>query len=142
MEGRNHLFKLVEEFNLCQKLCGLYDSPGACFCRQIKECNGACVGEENPEIYNERVNEALDHYAFPHKNFYLLDYGRHEEEKAVVKIENGKYIGFGFINLNGEEPTEEDLSDVINSFSDNKDVRQIIRSYIKQKSSKNIFPFG
>ena len=140
MEGRNHLFRLVEEYNLCQKLCGLYDSSGACFYRQIKECQGACVGEEAAEEYNARLKEALDYYALPYKNFFLLDHGRTEDEKAVVKIENGKYMGFGFISLNGEDPSEEELSDVIKSYPDNKDVRQIIRSYIKQKASNRILP--
>lgn len=140
MEGRKHLIMLVEEYILCQKLCGLYDTKGACFYRQIRECHGACVGEEAADEYNARVNEALEYYALPYKNFFLLDHGRTDDEKAVVKIENGKYMGFGYISLNGEDPNVEDLSDAIKHYPDNKDVRQIIRSFLRQNSNLNLLP--
>ncbi|MCF8234708.1 MAG: GIY-YIG nuclease family protein [Bacteroidales bacterium] len=135
MEARNHLFKLVEEHRLCQKLCGLYDSQGSCFHYQIRECLGACVGEETPDAYNSRVVQAIEDYSYPCRDFFLLDHGRNPDEKAVVKIENGKYIGFGYVGCNGEEPAIELLHDCIKAYPDNKDIRQILRSYLKVKHS-------
>lgn len=135
MEARNHLLRLVEEFSLCQKLCGLYGTNGACFHYQIKECNGACKGEEKPDDYNHRVDKALENYTLPYLDFFLLDFGREKDEKAVVKIENGKYIGFGYINCNGEAASTDMLNDCIKPYPDNKDVRQIIRSFINTTHS-------
>jgi DNA polymerase III subunit epsilon len=141
MEASNHLFKLVEEFELCQKLCGLYESQSACFHYQIKECKGACVGEEPPVEYNARLNQALGFYALPHQNFFLLDIGRNADEKAVVKVENGKYMGFGYVELCDENPSQELLHDCIKSYPDNKEVKQIIRSFIKYHPQKTIILF-
>ena len=31
LSAKNHLFTLTEAFNLCQKLCGLFDTHGSCF---------------------------------------------------------------------------------------------------------------
>ncbi len=42
-EGKQHLFNLIEKFGLCQKLCGLYKTEGACFQYQIHQCFGACA---------------------------------------------------------------------------------------------------
>ena len=47
-EGIGHLQKLIDEYNLCQKLCGLYSSSGGCFDHHMGICNGACVGKEMP----------------------------------------------------------------------------------------------
>ncbi len=130
-EGKEHLFKLTEKYTLCQKLNGLYQSQGACFHYQIGQCNGACIGEEKPEVYNERVREALDNYHFGNDSFFIMDKGRNKEEKAVVKIENGRYVGFGFINRNVTRL--EEINDCIRPMKDNREVRQIINGYIKRK---------
>ncbi len=92
--------KLVEKYNLCQKLCGLYDSSGACFHYSIMQCQGACTGKEPPENYNLRVEEAISRFNFDRQNFFVIDKGRHTEERSVVMVENGNYTGFGFIPHN------------------------------------------
>ncbi len=137
-EGKEHVGRLCEEFNLCQKLSGVYDSSGACFYYQIHKCNGACVGEESPEVYNERVYEALDNYQFKSQNFFVLDKGRDENESSVVKICNGKYMGFGFIDNNELDKPTELLNDCITQYRDNKEVRRIILSYLKKHRCKVI----
>lgn len=141
MEAKEHLFQLIEKYFLCQKLCGLYKTSGSCFQYQIKECRGACLGEEVPEEYNKRVEEALDYYALPHESFYVIDKGRNTEEKSVVKIEHGKYIGFGYFQANGSEIKTEDLDDAIRPYKDNKDVKQIIRSFLRRNEVKEIVEF-
>ncbi len=130
-EGKEHLFKLTEKYSLCQKLNGLYNTKGACFHYQIGQCNGACIGEESPENYNERVRMALDNYHFGNDSFFIMDKGRNKEEKAVVKIENGRYIGFGFISRNATHL--EEINDCIKPMRDNREVRQIIKGFIKRK---------
>lgn len=132
--GREHLFMLTEEFSLCQKLCGLYETSGACFHYQIKSCQGACVGKEEVLSYNDRVNQALEQYAMPHSSFFIIDEGRNKNEKAIIKIENRSYKGFGYITIDNCQPSEEMLNDCIKSYPDNKDVQQIIRSFIRKVS--------
>lgn len=139
MSAKSHLFMLTEAFRLCQKLCGLFDTKGACFHYNLRQCKGACVGLEPPEDYNERVLQATEPYRFDRKNFLLIDKGRTDSEKAVVGMENGKYMGFGYIDfeLNGELATD-DLRSCIKKYPDNRDVQQIIRAYVKRNKSVRI----
>ena len=134
-EARAHLQYLVDEYDLCQKLCSLYPANGACFYHQINKCKGACQGKEAPEEYNERVDAALERYIYRENNFYLLDKGRNDEELSVVKVCNGSYQGFGYI----AEDKSEDLSvlnDSIMPYADNKDVQVIIKGYLRKYPDK------
>ncbi len=135
-EGRDHLTKLCEDFNLCQKLVGLYDTSGACFHYQIHSCNGACIGEEPPDKYNIRLEESVDNYQFKHQNFFVIESGRSEEEYAVVKVQNGKYMGFGFLDRESGDSNMEQLNDCINTYRDNKEVRRIILNHLKNNDCR------
>ncbi|TAG95676.1 MAG: DNA polymerase III subunit epsilon [Bacteroidetes bacterium] len=53
------LYSLVQKYELCMKLCQLYRTKNACFDYQVKKCKGACIKEESPETYNERVKQAI-----------------------------------------------------------------------------------
>ena len=135
-EGKEHLTLLCEEYNLCQKLVGLYDTSEACFHYQIHVCKGACIGQEPVKLYNARVHEAIGNYQFDRQNFFVIDNGRNDGESSVVKIENGKYIGFGYLS---NELMSDDLTqmhDCIVCYKDNKEVRRIINTYIKKNKSK------
>lgn len=131
-EGKEHLYQLTLQFKLCQKLTGLYDSSGSCFLYQIHECKGACIGEEAPEKYNARVIEALENYHFRDQNFFLFDVGRTDDELAVIKVENGQYQGFGYVEKGFILQERDLLHECIVNQKDNKEVRRIIISYLKK----------
>lgn len=130
-EAKQHLYTLVEEYQLCQKLCGLYESDGVCFHYQLNQCLGACIQKETSTDYNQRVKSAVKNYQFKDDSFLMIDKGRDKEEKSVIKINKGKYIGFGFFPVNGDQIFVEELNKYINNYKDNKDVQQIIRSYLR-----------
>jgi DNA polymerase-3 subunit epsilon len=131
-EAKEHLHAMVEKFFLCQKLSGLYKSQGSCFQYQVHQCLGACIGEEQPDTYNKRVLEMLKNYELQHTNHLIIDKGRTQEEYSIVLIKNNKYRGFGFVDKN-QQLHPGNVEDYIQAFDDNKDVRQIIRSYLKHK---------
>ncbi|MBS4056344.1 MAG: GIY-YIG nuclease family protein [Bacteroidales bacterium] len=140
-EAREHLFFITEKFKLCQRLNGLYPGKGACFHHQIGQCNGACTGAESYEIYNQRVLEALEHYHFDHPNFFVVDCGRHEEEFSVVKVEQGVYQGFGFIPADHVTNDPQCFDSFVKRYPDNREVRQIIRSYLSKNSVLKVWAF-
>lgn len=133
-EGKEHLERLCEEYELCQKLSGLYDNSGACFYYQIHQCEGACIGKEEPDTYNEKVTLALNNFHFEKQDFFVIDRGRNKDEIGIVKVEKGKYSGFGFCNKQIADESMENMHEQITFYSDNKEVRQIIRSFIKKKA--------
>ncbi|HNM27657.1 MAG TPA: exonuclease domain-containing protein, partial [Saprospiraceae bacterium] len=57
--ARAHLQAVVRQFELCDRLCNLDFSGAACFHYNIKQCRGACVGEEPADEYNARLEQAL-----------------------------------------------------------------------------------
>lgn len=60
MKAKSRLESLMKTFQLCPKLLGLENSKGQCFRSHLGLCKGACVGKEPPELYNRRVEYALE----------------------------------------------------------------------------------
>ena len=139
LTARNYLFRLVERHELCQGISGLYPKSGPCFHYTINQCRGACVGEEDVEEFNYRVQDAVNELTYIHRDFIIVDRGRTSEEKSIVLVEKGAYRGFGFIdNETGGGLPASELRDFIQPYEDNRDVQQIIRSYLHQKKVEKI----
>jgi DNA polymerase III subunit epsilon len=140
-ETKEALYKLIEDYNLCQKLCGLYKSDSSCFHHQIGICSGACVGEESYESYNSKVFTAIKQFEYSQENFFIIEKGRTDDEISVVKVEKGKYIGYGYAD---KVAIDEDLSllhDCINKYQDNREIQQIIKLILRKNKSIRILPF-
>ena len=140
-EGKNALFRITEKYNLCQKLNGLYETKNGCFQYKIKECNGACVGKESPEIYNERVNEFIEEMKFENNNMVIIDRGRTVDERSAVLIENGIYKGYCFYDLNYQVNNIEILKNIIIPMQNNRDTKTIIQGYLKNHKVIRILKF-
>jgi len=138
--ARRYLYRLVERYELCQKLCGLYHSDGACFHHSIRQCKGACIGHESPLEYNLRVQKAISNTGFDTTDFYIVLNGRNHNEVAVVKIAGGRYAGFGYTEAQITDPSQFDAC--ISAYDDNRDVRQIIRNYLKKNPKTRIINSG
>ena len=132
LSGKNFLFKVVEDYNLCQKLTGLYSTKSSCFKYEVKECHGACIQEEDVEAYNKRVQSLIDKYSYDNKDMLLIDKGRDIEEKCVFLIENGIFKGFGFFDLNHQITNRAILSSVITPMTNDRDTQHIIQSYMRR----------
>ncbi|QDA62052.1 exonuclease domain-containing protein [Hymenobacter jejuensis] len=130
-KAKGFLFHKVSKFGLCQKLCDLYKTQGSCFDYQVHRCKGACVGLEPPEEYNKRVEEAIESFTFEHGSFVVIGKGRREDEKSIVLVENGRYLGFGYVDGEFSARRIGDFKDAITRYNDNKDVQQIIRQYLR-----------
>ena len=138
-EAKNALFRITSHYNLCQKLTGLYDTKTNCFQYSIKECDGACISQVSPEIYNARVQEFIEKNTFENQNMILIDKGRNISERSAVLIENGIYKGYAFYDLNYQINTIEILRNIIIPMQNNRDTKNIIQAHIrKSKTLKTI----
>jgi len=140
-DAKNALFRMTEQFNLCQKINGLYDTKKSCFQYDLEECYGACIDKESPENYNTRVKECIAKNSFENQNMVVVDVGRNKGERTAVLIENGVYKGYAFYDLNYQISNIEILKKIIISMQNNKDVRTIIQSYIRKKKALKIIRF-
>lgn len=120
-------------YQLCQKLNGLFDTKGACFYYQIKECAGACVGEEPAADYNVRVEQLLEKLQFREPHFLLFDVGRQVGEYAVIWVKNGAYQGIGYCSLPPQRRYIKRILEHIVHYPTNRDTQGIIRSFVERK---------
>lgn len=140
-EGKVLLTKWIKKFELCQKLCGMYDTQGACFNYQVQECHGACVGQEFSFSYNMRVNELMKILKYASPNMAIIGEGRRKDEKSLVWVENGTYLGFGFFDESTQFSQLYDLKDVITTYPDNRDVQHIINAFLRKNKRTQVEKF-
>ncbi|MDC8004958.1 exonuclease domain-containing protein [Aureisphaera galaxeae] len=139
-QAKSVLFKITENYQLCQKLTGLHRVNGSCFSYSIKECLGACVKEEAVAAYNERVQEFLNDNSYENKHMLIIDKGRDIDERSVILIENGNYKGFGFFNLNFQITNPNVLKSIITPMHNNRDAQHIIQGYLRKNKVLKIVP--
>ena len=63
--AKDLLTQLATENGLCWKAIGGEAPGGPCFARQLKRCEGFCVGVETLQQHNVRLAEALSEFTFP-----------------------------------------------------------------------------
>lgn len=125
------------KYNLCQKLCGLYQSAGACFYHGLGECRGACCGKETFEDYNKRAQMFITEISLNLNDVFILIENCDDERIAAISFRQNKYIGYGFTDKDSHL-RPEDLYDIIERYPENKDIRQIIRTYLNTKNDYRI----
>ncbi|WP_091425871.1 exonuclease domain-containing protein [Formosa sp. Hel1_31_208] len=130
--AKSFMFRIVETYELCQKLTGLYPTKSNCFNYTIKSCNGACINEEPADVYNKRVQELIVKNSYDNKNMVIIDQGRDIDEKSVIYIENGIFKGLGFYDLNHQINNIEVLESIITPMENNRDTQHIIQSYLRR----------
>jgi DNA polymerase III subunit epsilon len=139
--AKSMLMSLVEKYELCQKLTGLYETNGPCFHFHVGICKGACCGKEPPDSYNERALKAAEEFVFTRRNFFIIDKGRDEEERSAIKVVNGKYSGFGYFNINEMGFGLTAVHDCIKSSGDNRDIQVILKQYLRGYKIEKIIEF-
>ena len=139
--AKSKLASIAEQYDLCQKFCGLYETTGSCFQYHVGICKGACCKKEDPESYNERALKASEEFIFTRRNFFIIDKGRDEDERSAVKIVNGKYSGYGYFNIDNLGFGLTALHDCIEQSPDNRDIQVILKQYLKNNRVEKIIDF-
>jgi DNA polymerase-3 subunit epsilon len=140
--GISFMNKMVEIYELCNKLCGLEKSHSSCFNHEIEECKGACIADETPKTYNRRVEALIDKYSYENKDMILIDRGRDIDERSVVLIADGVFKGIGFFDLNYQINNRDILESLITPMGNNRDTQHIIQSYMRKNRKLKIVDLG
>ncbi|SMO45044.1 DNA polymerase-3 subunit epsilon [Saccharicrinis carchari] len=139
--AKDFLFAKVEEYGLCQKLCGLSDSATACFQYQLNICKGACVGEEPCHKYNSRAQELIELLRYKYDSFLLTDKGRDVDELSVVVVKEGRYMGFGWVAKDAAFSSLDEVVQGITLYSDNQDARILINRFVNDNKQVTVRKF-
>ena len=134
------LEKTIESYSLCQRKTGLQKGVGHCFNYTIKKCNGACVEQETPELYNERVWAYINKHSYASKSMLVIDRGRAIDERSAILIEDGIFKGIAFYTLNFQIENMDILKSILTPMQDNRDAQHIIQSYLRTKNVSKIIP--
>ena len=126
-EGFRRLRTMLEDFDLCPRLCGL--SPAHVVCGEEAEdapykCGGAC--KELPENYNVRVAEATAWLTDNLPTFALFDEGRTPEEQSCIVVRRGNLCGMGYVPPGGVWKDVEALTAQIDPLPDNDYIRTLV----------------
>jgi DNA polymerase-3 subunit epsilon len=140
-KAQNFMYRRVQQFNLCLQKCGLHKTGGPCFNYQIHQCKGACIGIEPVEEYNARVREAIESFSFQNESFFIIGKGRHDDERSVVCVERGQYVGFGYFDPTILEITHQNLRDAIRPYPHNRDIQRIICAYLRTNKSDKVIHY-
>ncbi|XLS30913.1 exonuclease domain-containing protein [Flavobacteriaceae bacterium M23B6Z8] len=131
-------YRMAEEFDLCLKHLGISDTNKACANFEVNKCKGVCVGKEDSESHNRRLREAIKKYTFPHDDMLIIDRGREVHERSAILIENNRFQGYGFYDLNHQISNAEILRNVITPVQHNAELTHIIQSYLRKRRVKKI----
>lgn len=140
--ARSSLSKLLEDNELCPLYCDMLpDFEGPCYNYLSGSCKGICVNEESKAAYNKRVGRAVDDLKFRHLNYIVVDKGRTHDERSMLWVEGGKFIGAGYIK---QELISKDLplmKDFIEPYEDSKFIRQLIKNYVLGSKVDQVIQF-
>ncbi|WP_024770481.1 exonuclease domain-containing protein [Aquimarina macrocephali] len=130
-QAKTYMHRWTEEYSLCQKLMGLDNGKNNCFNYTIKQCNGACIDSESAEEYNIRAQKLIFNTSFQSQDMIIIDRGRDIDEQSVILVEEGKFKGIGYFNLNHQVNNIEILRSIITPMTHNRDAQHIIQSYVR-----------
>ena len=139
--GKSFLFRAIENYELCQKLTGLYPTHANCFNYTIDQCNGACIKKESSEEYNSRVLKLINYNSFENKSMMVIDRGRSYDERSAILIENGIFKGVGYFNLNFQINNLDIIQSLITPMQNNRDVQHIIKTYLRKNKKLKVIEF-
>ena len=136
------MWEKVKDFDLCPKLSGLQVAKGLCFSHQTGSCKGACQGVEKVKKYNKRVQKAIDTFFEAGQTVAIVGKGRRPEEKSVVLVENGNYLGFGFFDESESISNLDSAKNFIKPSKDNRVVQNIVNSYLTNPKGVELLSFN
>ncbi|MBI3786635.1 MAG: GIY-YIG nuclease family protein [Ignavibacteriales bacterium] len=107
-QAKEFLDKIAKEYRLCPKLLKLEPARKHCFSYHLGQCNGACMGEEAPALYNARFEEAFNErrvQAWPYESGVLVEErSANGKESELFLIDNWCLI-VSFKRINGNYQT-------------------------------------
>jgi len=107
------IYKRMERYKLCAKLCGKNRGKGPCSLFKGKKCKGACIRRDSTSSYNKKVNKAFSYYRMPHQRFMIVGEGRTMAEKSGVLVDNNAVVGYTYF-----EKTNNQFDKIVDSIID------------------------
>jgi DNA polymerase-3 subunit epsilon len=128
-EGLVMLKKLIEEFELHEKLCFIDKTPFSE--NEYKEL-------ESVISYNEKIKNAIQALEEKLPTFAVMDKGIKAAEKLCLLIERGSFWGMGYLPSSMQVNNIAELKDLLVPYADNDTIRNSIYSFVTANPEKKI----
>ena len=134
------LEQLCEIFKLCPRYCTLQSNIEVCSHYRIRNCEGICDGSELVQYYNTKVMAAIASLGSETQSYVIREKGRHFKEEAFVLIKEGRYQGFGFVDVDIQIAGVEDYEPFLKLQEATYHTNKILSNYLrKQGKPKMLF---
>jgi DNA polymerase III subunit epsilon len=137
----NFMWEKVKSHDLCPKLSGLQLAKGLCFSHQSGSCKGACQGVETTKKYNKRVQQSIDSFFEKGQTVAILGKGRSSDERSMILVENGNYLGFGYFGGDTVISDFESARTLVKPGKENRIVQNLINSYLQNPKGIDLVTF-
>lgn len=107
-QAKEFLDKIAKEYKLCPKLLKLEPARKHCFSYHLGQCNGACMGEEDPALYNARFEEAFNErrvQAWPYESGVLVEERSASGKESELFLIDNWCLMASFKRINGNYET-------------------------------------
>lgn len=138
----NFWWEKVKEFDLCPKLSGLQITKGLCYSYQSGSCRGACQEVESAKKYNKRAQKAIESFHEQGYSLAIIGKGRTVGENSLILLENGNYLGFGFVDKQESITDFESARNFIKPGKENRTVQNLVNSFLVNPKGAEIVVFG
>ena len=128
-EGMVMLKKMIEEFELHEKLCFIDKTP-------FTEKDLSFL--DPPQVYNGKIKRALEALEEKLPTFAVMDDGIKENEKLCLLVERGNFWGMGYLPSSQNITSAGDLKNYLQPYADNDTIRNSIYSFVEQYPDKRI----
>lgn len=130
----------MESHELCHKYSSIQFGAGDCHAYKNNQCRGACLEKEKPHSYNKRIHLLKSKKNYPHDNFLIIEIGRKVGENSYIYIENQRFKGYGFYELNHQINTKDKILKRMIPMDENSDCRALILANIKKNKFRKLVP--
>ena len=128
-EATSKILYLAQKHEVCLKLCGVEETENQCANFDSNLCDGACMQKPEVAEYNQRVQIVIESLSFHNKAILVQDRGRNISERSAVLIENGRYIGYTFYDLNYQVTNLNVLRNIIVLTQQSNNLLPMIQMY-------------
>jgi len=120
-EARTWLFTMVEEYDLSPTYCGLSQFE---------------MDKVEPEDHVKNMETFLLTYDIDEKSYAIFGEGRDGDEHGFALVQNGHYVGYGFIPNDDYINGLDQLDNYLIKQKETALVRSIVKTEIQNKNSR------
>lgn len=128
-EGLVMLRKMVEEFELHEKLCFIDTTP-------FTEKDISFI--DPPHIYNGKIKRAIEALEEQLPTFAVVDDGIKDNEKLCLLVERGNFWGMGYVSSTQPITSAAELKNYLQPYADNDTIRNSIYSFVESNPEKKL----